>query len=120
MSQVRIDWPLRYIVVATGIDTIACPIARLRTCPVPDVPLWVVLLAFAAFLLAGFVKGFIGMGLPAIATGLLTMMMAPGQAAALLVMPNAATNAWQALTGKHLGGLLRRVCGLLPSAWVCG
>jgi len=74
-------------VVATRIDTIACPIARLRTCPVPDVPLWVVLLAFAAFLLAGFVKGFIGMGLPAIATGLLTMMMAPGQAAALLVMP---------------------------------
>src|SRR5258708_4999793 len=113
MSQVRIDWPLRYIVVATGIDTIACPIARLRTCPVPDVPLWVVLSAFAAFLLAGFVKGFIGMGLPTIATGLLTMMMAPGQAAALLVMPNAATNTWQALTGKHLWELLRRFWPML-------
>jgi hypothetical protein len=80
---------------------------------VPDVPLWVVLFAFAAFLLAGFVKGFIGMGLPAIATGLLTMMMAPGQAAALLVIPNAATNAWQALTGKHLLPLLLRFWPML-------
>jgi len=80
---------------------------------VPDVPLWVVLFAFAAFLLAGFVKGFIGMGLPAIATGLLTMMIAPGQAAALLVIPNAVTNAWQALTGKHLRPLLRRFWPML-------
>ena len=78
-----------------------------------DVPLPVLLFAFAAFLLAGFVKGFIGMGLPAIATGLLTMMMAPGQAAALLVIPNAATNAWQALAGKHLRALVRRFWPML-------
>src|SRR5260370_23226648 len=71
------------------------------------------MLGFAAFLLAGLVKGFIAMGLTAIATGLLTMMMAAGQAAALLVMPNAATNAWQALTGKHLGALLRRFWPML-------
>src|SRR5215471_16295439 len=44
------------------------------------VPRSVLLFAFATFLLAGFVKGFIGMGLPAITTGLLTMTMAPGQA----------------------------------------
>jgi uncharacterized membrane protein YfcA len=100
-------------VIATRIETIERPIALPRTCPVPDVPLWVVLFAFAAFLLAGFVKGFIGMGLPAIATGLLTMMMAPGQAAALLVIPNAATNAWQALTGKHLLPLLLRFWPML-------
>ena len=36
------------------------------------------------FLLAGFVKGFIGLGLPTIATGILTVVMAPGQAAGLL------------------------------------
>src|ERR1700733_12815939 len=70
--------------------------------PVFDVPLSVLLFAFAAFLLAGFVKGFIGMGLPTIATGLLTTVMAPGQAAALLVIPNLTTNIWQAFSGKHL------------------
>jgi len=91
------------------------------------VPRSVLLFAFATFLLAGFVKGFIGMGLPAITTGLLTMTMAPGQAAALLVLPNAATNVWQALTGKHLRALLRRfwpmllgICvGSVPGAGNC-
>ena len=78
-----------------------------------DVSLPVLLFAFVAFLLAGFVKGFIGMGLPTVATGLLTLVMAPGQAAALLVVPNAATNVWQALTGKHLRPLLRRFWPLL-------
>jgi uncharacterized membrane protein YfcA len=78
-----------------------------------DAPLPVLLFAFAAFLLAGFVKGLIGMGLPAIATGLLTMVMAPGQAAALLVVPNAATNVWQALAGKQLRPLFRRFWPML-------
>jgi uncharacterized protein len=78
-----------------------------------DVPLSVLLFACAALLLAGFVKGFIGMGLPTIATGLLTIVMGPGQAAALLVVPNAATNIWQALTGKHLRPLFRRFWPML-------
>jgi uncharacterized protein len=84
---------------------------------VPDVPLPVILFAFAAFLVAGFVKGFVGLGLPTIATGLLTMLMAPGQAAALLVLPNAATNVWQALAGKHLVAHLRRFWPML--AGIC-
>lgn len=79
----------------------------------PNLPLSVLLFAFAVFLAAGFVKGFLGMGLPTIATGLLTMVMAPGQAAALLVVPNAATNIWQALSGKHLRLLLRRLWPML-------
>jgi hypothetical protein len=53
------------------------------------------------------------MGLPTIATGLLTMVMAPGQAAALLVVPNAATNVWQALAGKHLRPLFLRFWPML-------
>ena len=79
----------------------------------PDVPLWVVLFGFAAFLIAGFVKGFIGMGLPTIATGLLTLVMAPGQAAGLLVVPNFSTNAWQALAGSKLRALVRRFWPML-------
>jgi len=78
-----------------------------------DTPPSALLFASAAFLLAGFVKGFIGMGLPTIATGLLTLVMAPGQAAALLAMPNAATNVWQALYGKHLRALFRRFWPML-------
>ncbi len=78
-----------------------------------DMSLSVLLFSCAALLLAGFVKGFIGLGLPTTATGLLTMAMAPGQAAALLVVPNAATNVWQALTGKHLRPLFRRFWPML-------
>lgn len=84
-----------------------------RTPPVPDMSLPVLLFACGVFLLAGFVKGFVGMGLPTIATGLLTMVMMPGQAAALLVAPNIATNIWQALAGGHLGSSLRRFWPML-------
>ena len=42
------------------------------------------LLVIATFLLAGLVKGIIGLGLPTIAMGLLGLAMAPSQAAALL------------------------------------
>jgi uncharacterized protein len=78
-----------------------------------DVSLSILAIAFGSFLLAGFVKGLIGMGLPAIATGLLTIVIAPGQAAALLVVPNFATNIWQALAGKHLRALFERFWTLL-------
>ena len=39
-----------------------------------------------AFLLAGFVKGVIGMGLPTVSIGLLGLLMTPIQAAAILVV----------------------------------
>jgi uncharacterized membrane protein YfcA len=92
--------------------------------PLLGVPFSLLVYAFAAFLLAGFVKGFIGLGLPTIATGILTLVMAPGQAAGLLVVPNFSTNVWQALAGKRLPALLRRfwpmlvgICvGSLPGA----
>ena len=83
-----------------------------------DVPLPVLLAAFAAFLLAGFVKGFIGMGLPTVATGLLTIVMAPAQAAGLLVMPNFVTNVWQAFAGRHLRALLRRFWPMLAGIFI--
>ncbi len=71
----------------------------------------IVLLAVttAVLLLAGFVKGVIGLGLPTIAIGLLGLMMAPAQAAALLVVPNLVTNVWQLATGAILAALLRRL-----------
>ena len=77
------------------------------------VPWSIVVVAVGSLLLAGFVKGFIGMGLPTIATGLLTLVMAPGQAAGLLVVPNFSTNAWQALAGGRLRALVRRFWPML-------
>jgi uncharacterized protein len=60
------------------------------------------------FLLAGLVKGVIGMGLPTVSVGLLCLVMPPAQAAALLVAPSLATNAWQMIVGGHLPAMLRR------------
>ncbi|MGA8389528.1 MAG: sulfite exporter TauE/SafE family protein, partial [Pseudolabrys sp.] len=46
----------------------------------------------AVFLLAGFVKGAIGLGLPTVSIGLLGLLMSPAQAAAILVVPSLVTN----------------------------
>jgi len=67
---------------------------------------------FLAFLLAGAVKGVIGMGLPTVAIGLLGLAMPVSQAAALLVLPSLVTNIWQALAGGHLAAIWRRFWAL--------
>ena len=49
-------------------------------------------LILLTFLLAGMVKGVVGLGLPTIAVGLLGLVMTPMQAAALLIMPSMAVS----------------------------
>jgi uncharacterized membrane protein YfcA len=72
----------------------------------------------AVFLLAGFVKGAIGLGLPTVSIGLLGLLMSPAQAAAILVVPSLVTNVWQALAG---GGVAPLVCRLWPVlVGICG
>ena len=61
-----------------------------------------------AFLLAGFVKGVIGLGLPTVSIGLLGLLMTPAQAAAILVVPSLVTNVWQAVVGGGFLALARR------------
>ena len=70
-----------------------------------------------AFLLAGFVKGVIGMGLPTVSVGLLGLLMTPIQAAAILVVPSLVTNIWQAAVGGGIFKLVRRMWPLL--AGIC-
>ncbi len=70
-----------------------------------------------AFLLAGFVKGVIGLGLPTVAIGLLGLVMSPAQAAAILVVPSLVTNIWQLVTGGDVLLLTRRLWPML--AGVC-
>ena len=70
-----------------------------------------------AYLLAGLVKGTIGLGLPTVAIGLLGLMMTPAQAAAILVLPSLVTNIWQFTAGGDWLALLRRLWPLL--AGIC-
>ncbi len=68
----------------------------------------VVLIIAFTFLLAGMVKGVIGMGLPTVAMGLLALVMPPVQAAALLIIPSLVTNVWQLVAGPSFIALLKR------------
>jgi len=61
------------------------------------------------FLLAGLVKGVIGMGLPTVAMGLLALVLPPAEAAAVLVVPSLVTNVWQLMAGPAFGALMRRL-----------
>jgi uncharacterized membrane protein YfcA len=76
------------------------------------------LLVLATFMLAGTVKGVIGLGMPTVAMGLLGLAIAPAQAAALLIVPSTVTNLWQLAFGGHLRGLLRRLWPLLLAVFV--
>lgn len=80
----------------------------------PDLP---TMLAIAAtFLLAGTVKGVIGMGLPPISLALLTVTLGLPQAMALMIVPSLVTNAWQATTGGNGAVVLRRIWPFLLMA----
>jgi uncharacterized membrane protein YfcA len=70
------------------------------------------------FVVAGIVKGVIGLGLPTISMGLLALVMPPAEAAALLIVPSLATNVWQMLAGPNLGAILRRLWPAMLG--VCG
>ncbi|HEY0233967.1 MAG TPA: sulfite exporter TauE/SafE family protein [Afipia sp.] len=67
----------------------------------------------AVFLLAGFVKGVIGLGLPTVAIGLLATRMPPVNAIAIVILPAIVTNIWQTFVGPYLRDILRRLWPLL-------
>ncbi len=71
----------------------------------------------AAFLLAGLVKGVVGMGLPTVAMGVLGLVMPTVEAAAILIVPSLVTNVWQLAAGPRFGPLARRLATML--AGVC-
>jgi uncharacterized membrane protein YfcA len=70
-------------------------------------------LVIVAYILAGFVKGVIGMGLPTVALALLASAMTPAQAAAILIAPSMFTNVWQMLSGPYLLAVVRRLAPML-------
>jgi uncharacterized membrane protein YfcA len=81
------------------------------------------------FVLAGFVKGVVGLGLPAVAMGLLALVMTPADAASVLILPTVATNVWQMAAGPGLWPVVVRlwpfllgvIAGTLSGAgWLAG
>jgi uncharacterized membrane protein YfcA len=71
------------------------------------------ILIAAAFLLAGFVKGVIGLGLPTVSMGLLAVTMQPSHALAIVIVPAVVTNIWQTFVGPYLRDIIRRLWPLM-------
>lgn len=61
------------------------------------------------FLLAGTVKGVIGLGLPTVSLGVLTAALDLTTAMALLIVPSFVTNVWQAMAGRNTQQIVRRI-----------
>jgi uncharacterized protein len=71
------------------------------------------ILIAATFLLAGFIKGVIGLGLPTVSMGLLAVSMPPSRALAIVIVPAIVTNLWQTFVGPYLGDIVRRLWPLM-------
>ena len=72
----------------------------------------------ATFLLAGAVKGVIGLGLPSVSLGILTAAIDLPTAMALLLAPSFVTNLWQGVVGGKLREILVRTWPFLLAATV--
>ncbi len=74
------------------------------------------------FLLAGSIKGIVGLGLPTVSIALLSAVFGIEAALPLLVIPSLVTNVWQGAVGGHAGKLLRRfgfALALIPvTVWI--
>ena len=81
-------------------------------------------IVLATFVLAGTVKGVIGLGLPTVSLALLTVALDLPSAMALLLLPSFITNVWQAAVGGHGREIIRRLWPFLLLAtvmvWVGG
>ncbi|WP_147112222.1 sulfite exporter TauE/SafE family protein [Tateyamaria sp. syn59] len=68
------------------------------------------LIAFASavLLLAGTVKGFIGLGMPTVALALLTLQVDARSAVTLIVVPMLLSNVWQFWRGPDMAGCIRQ------------
>ena len=84
----------------------------------------ILLLVAATFVLAGGVKGVIGLGLPTVSLAILTATVGLQPAMALLLVPSFVTNLWQGVVGGNSLTILKRTWFFLLMAtvtvWVGG
>ena len=67
-----------------------------------------IVFGLAVFLLAGTVKGLVGLGLPTITIALTSLVLPLTEAIALIALPTIFTNVWQAAIGGRFRVILRR------------
>ena len=72
----------------------------------------------AALLLAGFIKGVIGLGLPTVSIGLLAVTMQPSRAIAIVIVPAIVTNIRQTFAGPYLRDIIRRLWPLMAGTMI--
>jgi uncharacterized protein len=72
----------------------------------------------ATFLVAGGVKGIIGLGLPTISLALLTATIGLHPAMAMMLAPSLVTNVWQAVVGGNGKAIIARIWPFLTMATV--
>jgi uncharacterized membrane protein YfcA len=77
-----------------------------------------VLVVAAAFIVAGIAKGAIGIGLPPISIGIMTLALPMSDALAIMTIPTMTTNIWQAAYGRRAIPLLRRFASMAAAAVV--
>ena len=70
------------------------------------------------FLVAGLVKGVIGLGLPMVSLALLTAIFGLKPAMALLLLPSFVTNVWQGMVGGEFLSITRRLWTLLVAVCI--
>ncbi|MCB2101235.1 MAG: TSUP family transporter, partial [Rhodobacterales bacterium] len=74
---------------------------------------------FLIFVLAGAVKGVVGLGLPTVSLALLVLVVDLPRAMTLMLLPSLATNLWQGLAGGGLAPVARRLGPLMAAGAVC-
>jgi uncharacterized membrane protein YfcA len=67
------------------------------------------LLVLTVYLVAGMVKGTVGLGLPTVTLSLLVPTLGLAPAIALTLVPTLITNAWQAVVGGRFRAILKRL-----------
>lgn len=65
-------------------------------------------LTTAVFLIAGTIKGIAGIGMPTIALGLMTLVLAPRMAVAIILFPLIVSNAWQFYRAGDMWAAIKR------------
>ncbi|MBM3646216.1 MAG: sulfite exporter TauE/SafE family protein [Alphaproteobacteria bacterium] len=87
-----------------------------------------IVFGLAVFLLAGMVKGLVGLGLPTIVIALTTLVLPLTEAIAMIALPTIFTNIWQAAVGGNFRTIVRRqwplilplVATLYLTMWLVG
>jgi len=82
---------------------------------------WLTAYVGLAFLVAGTVKGVLGLGLPMVSLGFLGLVLPPTQAASLIIIAALVTNLWQFLGGPAILLVARRLApmmiAMVPGVW---